>query len=381
MALQSLLFASDSRLEAASRNAPPIRYGERGNAILRLQLALLAAGEELPASTKKMSAVPDGIFGPETARGVQGFQRAAGLVVDGVPGQNTLARLDESMLRHPVSEQPKCATSPRNPPAVTEIHNALKSAGPEDLAHLASGNGSGVEARKGGGSGGRPPGIQPAAFGGGRSAQAFLPPVRSRVAMKAILRHLKPLSSSQVSNAKAVFGNSLVYQLAVLCDLKPPNASVTTALAVPNVVLAALGIPPAIQTSTICILFVGTFSPSRALLIHELAHVWQSQHHPDPTAYEQNSLASQGLAAYASLIKGVKASAYAYKPGKPFGAYGAEQIADQVECGVTAIVKHVNSVSPQAVDQENKQSLARPRYEISGGSGIVRCRGGTAKSF
>ena len=105
---------------------------------------------------------------------------------------------------------------------------------------------------------------------------------------------------------------------------------------------------------------------NRALLIHELAHSWQSQHHPNPAQFMVNSIASQAGAA------AVGADAYCYVPGRPFATYGAEQIANQVEKGEAPIVAHVASVSPGAADPANIVSLAVPRWETPGSPG-VRC--------
>ena len=107
------------------------------------------------------------------------------------------------------------------------------------------------------------------------------------------------------------------------------------------------------------IMNLGTFTPARKLLIHELTHVWQSQHHPDVTAFMSNSVDGQALAVAANEAAALLApatrghddfpihfpfSTYAYVPGKPFGEYGAEQIANSVEHGETPIVSHVAGV-------------------------------------
>ncbi len=102
---------------------------------------------------------------------------------------------------------------------------------------------------------------------------------------------------------------------------------------------------------------------NRGLLIHELAHSWQSQHHLNPAQYMVNSIASQAAAG---------SDAYCYKPGKWFGFYAAEQIAQQVENGEAPIVSHVKSVSPGTPDFANMVSLTVPRWETHGTSG-VRC--------
>ncbi|HST50320.1 hypothetical protein [Jatrophihabitans sp.] len=102
-----------------------------------------------------------------------------------------------------------------------------------------------------------------------------------------------------------------------------------------------------------------------ALLVHEATHSWQSQHHPASGAYMANSLASQAAAAAAG------GSPYCYLPGKPFWAYGAEQIAKQVEHGVPAIVAHVRGVPAGSWDSENVRSLSIPRWEKPNAPGVV----------
>lgn len=102
-----------------------------------------------------------------------------------------------------------------------------------------------------------------------------------------------------------------------------------------------------------------------ALLVHEATHSWQSQHHPNSAAYMANSLASQAAAAAAG------GSAYCYLPGKPFRAYGAEQIAKQVEHGVPAIVAHIRAVAAGRRDLENIRGLTIPRWEKPDAPGVV----------
>ncbi|WP_227370552.1 S8 family peptidase [Halomonas sp. M20] len=105
--------------------------------------------------------------------------------------------------------------------------------------------------------------------------------------------------------------------------------------------------------------------PRSDTLIHELAHAWQSQHHgSDPTAFMQNSMINQAAAAAMSAMPGGEASAYAYIPGKPFGEYAAEQIAEQIEDSYNstgsptpAIVSHVSSVASGVADAANQISL------------------------
>ena len=78
-----------------------------------------------------------------------------------------------------------------------------------------------------------------------------------------------------------------------------------------------------------------------------------------------NSLASQAGAAAAG------GSPYCYLPGKPFCAYGAEQIAKQVEQGVPEIVAHIRGVAAGSWDSDNIRSLTVPRWEKPGHPGVV----------
>jgi peptidoglycan hydrolase-like protein with peptidoglycan-binding domain len=79
----------------AALNAPALKQGAVGEAVRVLQMAFIDLGFAMPGSTKNNVALPDGVFGPETARVTAGFQRANGLVPDGVAGTMTLARLDQ----------------------------------------------------------------------------------------------------------------------------------------------------------------------------------------------------------------------------------------------------------------------------------------------
>jgi len=62
----------------------PVRRGDRGEVVRILQQALTLNG--IPTTA-------DGIFGPNTETNVLTFQRAKGLVADGIAGQNTFRAL------------------------------------------------------------------------------------------------------------------------------------------------------------------------------------------------------------------------------------------------------------------------------------------------
>jgi len=96
--LQSPRFAGDARLESALHNAPPMQLGETGEAVKKIQQALIDDGFAMPISTKKLGE-PDGIFGSETFATVKAFQTKYGLlekgIADGVVGTHTMGKLDE----------------------------------------------------------------------------------------------------------------------------------------------------------------------------------------------------------------------------------------------------------------------------------------------
>jgi len=86
--LQAARFAGDPVLEACFDNERLLRFGSSGPAVAKLQQALVDAGFPLPVFGV------DGIFKSETRRAVQDYQRAHGLVPDGIVGPITMGSLD-----------------------------------------------------------------------------------------------------------------------------------------------------------------------------------------------------------------------------------------------------------------------------------------------
>lgn len=95
MSFKSARFASNARLRSAKQNNPPLRHGERGEAVAILQEALIDLAYPMPLTTSYGSHRADGIYGDETLRSVQTFQGDYGLQRDGIAGKETLDRLDE----------------------------------------------------------------------------------------------------------------------------------------------------------------------------------------------------------------------------------------------------------------------------------------------
>ncbi|MCP5409097.1 MAG: DUF4157 domain-containing protein [Chromatiaceae bacterium] len=165
------------------------------------------------------------------------------------------------------------------------------------------------------------------------------------------------LDSTEEGILSAVYGSSLNFSRILLSDgLGGGGRPFTLYMNLP-----LIGGVTVIQIGSSAYATPGS-NPS--LLIHEAAHSWQSQHHPSGAAYMANSIASQAGASAAG------ASAYCYVPGKWFGLYGAEQIAEQAEDGISAIRSHMRSVSAGSTDVANVASLAVPRWEVPGGPGV-----------
>ena len=153
------------------------------------------------------------------------------------------------------------------------------------------------------------------------------------------------LSAEEVTTAKAYYANSLDYDRIYISDgLGASNRPVTVALPVDGRWIVVLNVGPYAYANP-------NASSQKATLIHELAHAWQSQHHPkEPMRFMMNCALCQAAAAAATAAAAINsnrwvrlatpgvpdlqlgpADAYSYVPGKPFGDYGGEQIAQQVE--------------------------------------------------
>jgi peptidoglycan hydrolase-like protein with peptidoglycan-binding domain len=86
--LISGLLSGDADLKDVLNKRKLLRQGSTGEAVRRVQEALLAEGYELP----RFGA--DGIYGPETAGAVREFQTRWRMDVDGIVGDQTLGLLD-----------------------------------------------------------------------------------------------------------------------------------------------------------------------------------------------------------------------------------------------------------------------------------------------
>lgn len=165
------------------------------------------------------------------------------------------------------------------------------------------------------------------------------------------------------------FGSSIDFSTVWISDKTGAQNRPFTATVVIN-------FPPGIARR-INVMNLGTNYKDKTL-VHELTHVWQSQHHPNSMQYMRSCIGCQAWAVYrnqdnAKISPSVIAnrdfpqdypfSAYAYETDKsvPFSHYGGEQIAQQVENNVEKIVKVVKAAAPNAVVSENVDSLQNMR--------------------
>lgn len=106
MVLKSEPMRGDQHLQNAANNKPPLRMGARNSGVAIMQQCLMGIGYPMPITTKNGTAKPDGVFGQETQKAVQRFQRDQGLSPDGIAGRDTLHRLDQLMAIEPEVSKP-----------------------------------------------------------------------------------------------------------------------------------------------------------------------------------------------------------------------------------------------------------------------------------
>ena len=111
--LQSARFSGDEVLEACFDVERLLKVGDRGQAVEKVQQALVDAGFLLPQFGV------DGIFKSETQGAVADFQRAHGLAPDGIVGPNTMASLDAAF----AGTTPPPAPAPPAVPRLSAVIN------------------------------------------------------------------------------------------------------------------------------------------------------------------------------------------------------------------------------------------------------------------
>ncbi len=99
MELRSPIFANQTRLEMSIKNGCPLTKGDWGDAVLRIQQALIELGFSLPRSTRNGATPPNGLFDHETVARIVDFQRIVGLPPTGSADARTLDRMDMLLWR------------------------------------------------------------------------------------------------------------------------------------------------------------------------------------------------------------------------------------------------------------------------------------------
>lgn len=323
-----------------------LRFGSSGQAVKDLQAALNARHPQLnPLAV-------DGLFGPRTFASVKAFQASQGLKADGIVGPLTWGMLDAPPPAPVAAYFARCCNG--NP----ETHGMRQMVAQAFTAEL----GAATQNMQ-------PDAAQQKNFGfqlPGAVKTGGLPAPGVAATVAAMLKKFRKLTPGQIASASGVYGNSIDFTW-VFLSLHTGASNRPFTVVVPLTVLG-VGV-------TAWVLNCGTFAPSNDLLIHELAHVWQSQHHHAKGQFIAASVACQGSArlfnaAAGSTHPSVKAhkdhpedypgSAYAYRvPVGSFGDYGAEQIAQMIERNESSIRNWVRATVQHAVDPGNVASLAR----------------------
>lgn len=318
-------------MTSAFTTPPTLRFGCSGDAVLTLQARL-----NLAFPRERLLAV-DGIFGLLTQQSVVKFQKSRNLVPDGVVEPLTWGAL--FAIATAINPKPVLQFSCDN---CNPAHQAF---GERVAANLPSALSSGK--------------TDTAPSGGITVGGVTIYPLRG---------------SRYEATARGVYGGSLQYDRIFFSSAQGLQNRAFT-VAIPLVPL-----PPLLPNNLphIQVMNIGA-NPNDNTLIHELGHVWQSQHHPLPKQFMENCVACQAAAllvnrkigrtdesvrSHPSYPENYPYSAYAYERGKSFGDYGGEQIAKQIEKGEAPIRDHVIGIAAGANDSDNKTSLATTNIRI-----------------
>jgi hypothetical protein len=175
---------------------------------------------------------------------------------------------------------------------------------------------------------------------------------------------LRFLNDTEKNVARTVYGNSLDFSTIYISKQKGLGGRSFT-MAFPG------------DNETVQIMNLGTDTPGRNLLIHELAHVWQSQHHSNKYRFMANAVDSMKEAMKASVLAVPNDpmvslnhnfpafypyDAYAYNPSATFASLAAEQMANAIEHGEPGIVGHVRGVTLNTVDPACVSALSKAGY-------------------
>jgi peptidoglycan hydrolase-like protein with peptidoglycan-binding domain len=314
-----------------------LALGSTGNDVVRLQELL---NQKMPGAMPRL--VTDGIFGPKTLARVQAFQAANGLVVDGIVGPKTWAAL-EAVAPQVVADRSGCNCG-QHDPANRGVGEMVKSLYFR-MASAAAALGLGAFDNQGTGSG---------------TASAGSGPLRM-------------LTDPQKATLQPFFGDSVDYSTVFISDKSGAQGRPFT-IAFPD------------SNQTVQIINAGSFTPSDRTLIHEMMHVWQSQHHTDKYAFMKAAVKCQAAAAAANAVAAVNDpmlslhsewpvqypySAYAYSLGTDLDGYGAEQAANAVEHGNSTVCRTVKAAAKNSIQSKNTTSMSLTQYGDRRTAGIV----------
>jgi len=330
-----------------------VSIGANGPVVQTLQGALNGS----PPTTLALLAV-DGIFGSKTSARVREFQSQHRLAVDGIVGPMTWGTLLLPVDRVPPQSGCDCGNVQSGSQGLGNLikHEFLRSRGGESgpAPPPRSFAATGVRSLVG------QMGVGGTATGGQTSLGLSGSPFRQ-------------LDAGQLAKARAVYGDSLDFDRIFISN-KAGLQNRAFTIAFPD------------KNQIVQIINCGTFTPSDGTLIHELAHVWQSQHHSDPFHFMVNAVDCQAGAVVANgaevfsdpdvlLHKDHPVqfpfSAYAYMPGFGLSSYAAEQMANAIEHGDKTLVAHVKSIPKNAIDGDNIAALKLTQFSDRRLKGVV----------
>jgi hypothetical protein len=363
MPLRSKLFGNDRALQACLvDDRAHVLLGAVGDHVAKIQSALLLVdGSQIDQPDRDGKrygrSTADAVLSFKTKRSI--INRAYQTKADAIVGKLTIAALDDEMFTR------------ENEP-VSDVDEVCCNGDPADvgMTHAVTHHFREFVGNRGGNVGSLQSG----------NARNFIGARPAGFASLSLLSHFQLISKSQIAVATPVFAKSVDFTLVFLSDFKGASGRAFTLAFGPFAVINC-----------------GTFTPSNDKLIHELVHVWQSQHHVSTTAFIGNSLASQALAvseneALALLDPTLKVhpkfpsqfprSPYACFTGRPFSEYAAEQIAKQVERNFLAsagspiavatdpIVAHIRATA-KGSDADNVTGLKTARTEDKRTTGVL----------
>lgn len=297
---------------------PTLSYGSSGQSVRLLQTLLNGWNTSLPDLSS------DGKFGPKTLAKTKSFQLGAKLAADGIVGPKTWSRLLQTSTTGPVTPH---FCDQGNP-----AHRQTAMSMAKDYAALAA--------------------LLP-----GAANDSSAPAAKFSAAS---LLGLRAVSLAEKAVLLPVFGSSI--------DFSTVLVSSKTGVDGRQFVLTVPGLLPG--SSAIQIVNIGT-SPSSSTILHEFTHVWQSQHSADALQYMVSAVTCQAVekAMNESAGKDI-VSAYAYIPGKTFGSYNVEQIAQQVGNGETAVQTECGSAARRSIHAGNKSCLGTISVQALGVPGV-----------